>query len=156
MNFDPLSAAFDLGKTAIEKIWPDPTKRSEQMRMLEELRQKGDLAELNAHVQLMLAQIKTNQIDAQSKNWFQFGWRPAIGWVGAISLGLMYIPKAIMMTFIWSWQNIVLLSESTNVYQVTMIPFPDLGAGEVIGLLGSMLGVAYLRSKDKQNGTDTK
>jgi len=156
MSFDPLSAAFDFGKIAIEKIWPDPTKRSEEMRKLEELKQNGDLAQLNAHVQLMLGQIQTNQIDAKSSSKFQSWWRPAIGWVGAISLGLMYIPKAIMITFVWSWQNIVMLSESTNIYQVSMIPFPDLGAGDVVGLLGSMLGVAALRSRDKEKGTDTK
>lgn len=27
MSFDPLSALFDLGKVAIEKIWPDPSDR---------------------------------------------------------------------------------------------------------------------------------
>jgi hypothetical protein len=151
-----IESAFNLGQVAIEKLWPDPTKRAEEMRKLEQLRQDGDVAKLNAHVQLMLAQAKINLADAQSNNWFQSGWRPAIGWVGAISLALMYIPKAIMMTFVWSWQNIVMLSESTNVYQVTIIPFPDLGAGEIIGLLGSMLGVAILRSRDKEKGTNTK
>jgi hypothetical protein len=151
-----LESAFSLGQVAIEKIWPDPTKRAEEMRKLEQLRQDGDIAKLNAHVQLMLAQAKINLADAQSDNWFQSGWRPAIGWVCAVSLGLMYIPKAIVMTAIWSWQNIVMLSNSTNVYKVVMIPFPDLGAGEVIGLLGSMLGVAILRSRDKEKGTNTK
>ena len=61
MSFDPLSAAFDLGKTAIEKIWPDPRKRAAELRKLEELRQNGDLAHLNAHVQLMVGQLEVNR-----------------------------------------------------------------------------------------------
>ena len=156
MSFDPLSAAFDLGKVAIEKIWPDPTKRSEQMRMLEELRQRGDIAQLNAHVQLMLGQIQTNQLDAKSSSSFQRNWRPAIGWVGAVSLALMYIPKALVMTYIWSWQCIIIMQSTTNIYQIQIPAFPDLGVSDIIGLLMSMLGVAAMRSYDKKNGMDTK
>ncbi len=156
MSIDPFSIAFDLGKVAIEKIWPDPTKRSEQMRLLEELRQKGDLAQLNAHVQLMLGQIENNKIDAKSTSSFQRNWRPAIGWVGALSLALMYIPKAIVMTVIWTWQCIVIMQQNTNIYQIQIPAFPDLGVSDIIGLLMSMLGVAAMRSYDKKNGTDTK
>jgi hypothetical protein len=88
MSFDPLTAAFEIGKTAIEKIWPDPTKRAEELRKLEQLRQDGDIQRLNAHVKLMLAQANINLEDAKRGGVFQAGWRPAIGWVGAVSLAL--------------------------------------------------------------------
>lgn len=157
MSFDPFTAALDLGKIAIEKIWPDPTKRAEELRKLEELKQTGDLAELNAQVQLLLKQAEINLADAKSGNKFQSNWRPAIGWVGAISLALMYIPKAIVMTFIWTWQCFTLLTaEGVNVAAVTLPLFPDLGVSDVIGLLMSMLGVAAMRSYDKKNGINTK
>ena len=156
MSFDPLSAAFEVGKTVVEKIWPDPAKQAEQLRLLEQLRQDGDIAKLNAHVQLMLAQSKINLADAQSSGWFQRGWRPAIGWVGAVSLALMYIPKAIVMTVIWSWQCIIIMQTNTNIYQIQIPTFPDLGVSDIIGLLMSMLGVAAMRSYDKKNGIDTK
>lgn len=156
MSFDPLSAAFDLGKSAIERIWPDPIKRAEELRKLEELQQKGDLAELNAHVQLMLAQAKINIEDAKSNNLFQSSWRPAIGWVGAISLSLMYIPKALVMTYIWTVQAITILDSWDKESQLTIPDFPDLGVSDIIGLLVSMLGVAAMRSYDKGKGTDTK
>lgn len=157
MSFDPFTAALDLGKIAIEKIWPDPTKRAEELRKLEELKQSRNLAELNAQVQLLLKQAEINLADAKSGNPFQANWRPAIGWVGAISLGLMYIPKAIVMTYIWTWQCFVVLTEDgVNVANVILPVFPDLGVSDVIGLLMSMLGVAAMRSYDKRNGTDTK
>ena len=50
MSFDPISAAFDLGKVAIERIWPDPIRRAEEIRKLEELRQQGDLAQLKTAI----------------------------------------------------------------------------------------------------------
>ena len=66
MSFDPLSAALDVGKSLIEKIWPDPVKQSQEIRKLQELHQKGDLAVLNAEVQLLLGQINVNATEANS------------------------------------------------------------------------------------------
>ena len=86
MSFDPLSALFDLGKTAIDKIWPDPVKRAEELRKLEELKQSGDLARLNAEVNLMLGQIDVNKAQAQHPSVFVAGARPAVMWIGAFGL----------------------------------------------------------------------
>jgi hypothetical protein len=86
MSFDPLSALFDLGKTAIDKIWPDPAKRAEELRKLEELKQSGDLARLNAEVNLMLGQIEVNKVQAEHPSVFVAGARPAVMWIGAFGL----------------------------------------------------------------------
>lgn len=86
MSFDPLSALFDLGKTAIDKIWPDPIKRAEELRKLEELKQAGDLAKLQAEVSLMLGQIEVNKAQAQHPSVFVAGARPAVMWIGAFGL----------------------------------------------------------------------
>jgi len=160
-SFDPLSAAFDLGKTAIERIWPDPIRRAEELRKLEELRQAGDLAKLNAHVQLMLGQLEVNKAEAQHKSIFVAGWRPAIGWVGAISLALIYIPKAIVMTLIWTYQCYLILHavpdaiSLNDVSKVVLPAFPDLGVSDILGLLGSMLGIGAMRSHDKRHKVQT-
>jgi hypothetical protein len=156
MTLDPLTAALDLGKDLINKIWPDPSQRAEQLFKLKELEQKGDLAELNAHVGLMLAQIKVNEQDAKSSNPFQAMWRPAVGWVGALSLFMMYIPKAIVQTYIWSYQSLVVLDKWDGVSQLHIPAFPDLGAADVIGLMISLLGVGVMRSYEKTKGIDTK
>lgn len=37
--------------------------------------------------QLAIEQIKVNQEEAKSTNWFVAGWRPACGWIGAFALG---------------------------------------------------------------------
>ena len=70
MSFDPLSALLDLGKSAIDKIWPDPIKRAEELRKLKEIEQKGDLAELNAYVSNLSGQLAINAAEAKHKSIF--------------------------------------------------------------------------------------
>ena len=96
MSFDPLSAALDVGKTLIEKIWPDPVKQSEELRKLEELHQKGDLAELNARIKLITGQLEINKIEASHKSIFVAGWRPFVGWVCGFGLAYVSIIEPIM------------------------------------------------------------
>ena len=95
MSFDPLSALFDLGKTAIEKIWPDPSKRAEEMLKLEQLKQSGDLAKMQAEVSLMLGQIEINKAEAQHPSVFVAGARPAVMWIGAFGLAYAAIIEPI-------------------------------------------------------------
>ena len=154
MSFDPLTAIFDLGKIAIEKIWPDPAQRAEELLKLETLKQNGQLAELNASVQLMLGQLEINKIEASNPNLFVSGWRPSIGWTASLALALAFIPKSLVLTVMWTYQCWLVLHG--QVMDVVIPPFPDLGAGDVIALLGSMLGVAGLRTYEKKIGVDTK
>lgn len=156
MSLDPVSAIVNVGLAVIDRAWPDPIKKAEEQRKLIELSQSKDLAELTAHVQLMTKQAEINLQDAKSVNWFQASWRPAIGWVGAVSLALMYIPKALLLTYIWSKQQLMILNAWDGVQPLVIAAFPDLGVSDIIGLLMSMLGVAAMRSYDKKNGVDTK
>lgn len=156
MSIDPFTAAISLGEEAIKRIWPDETKRAEEMRKLEELRQNGDLAKLNAHVSLMLKQAEINLADAKSGSLFQSGWRPAAGWVGVVSLFCMYVPKAIVLTYIWSYQAFTVLERWDGTGNLVLPNFPNLGAADIIGLLGSLLGVAVMRTYEKEKGVDTK
>ena len=148
MSFDPLSAAFELGRVAIEKIWPDPAKRSEQMRQLEALRQTGDLARLNAHVQLMLGQIEVNKIEAGSKSIFVAGWRPWIGWVGGMALAYQFVVYPLL---IWAWA----IAQAKDFIPVDIAPPPVLETSALFALVSSLLGVGAMRSHDKKHGVQT-
>ena len=68
MSFDPVSALFSVGESIIERIWPDPNERANQLHKLEELKQRGDLAELDAHVKLLVGQMEINKIEASHKS----------------------------------------------------------------------------------------
>jgi|TARA_R110000796_G_scaffold214551_2_gene330498 hypothetical protein len=139
MSFDPLSAALDVGKSLIEKIWPDPVKQSQEIRKLQELHQKGDLAVLNAEVQLLLGQINVNATEASHKSIFVAGWRPFVGWV--CGFGLLYASVIEpLMRFI----------ATVNDYTGT---FPVLDTTITMQVLLGMLGLGLMRTKEKEKGT---
>jgi len=143
MSFDPFTAAFDMGKLAIEKIWPDANKRAEELRKLEELKQKGDLAELNAHVQLMLAQINVNAEQAKSNSMFVAGSRPFIIWICGFGLAFQYLVHP-LFTWIWAFSDAI----------GDAPPAMDLSV--MMPLLLGLLGLGSMRSFDKKNYVDTK
>jgi hypothetical protein len=141
MSFDPISAVFDLGKTAIEKIWPDANKRSEEIRKLEELRAKGRLEELAARVSLLTGQMQINQEEAKHKSIFVAGWRPAVGWVCVSILAFNYI-------------GVYLLEYAASIFEVVKPP-ERMDMTELWPVLLGMLGIAATRSYDKKQGTQT-
>jgi hypothetical protein len=99
-------------------------------------------------------QIEVNKIEASSAHWFVASWRPAIGWVAVSALFFMYTVKAFVMTAIWTYQCYLIII--TNGAFATLPLFPELGAMDILGLVGSMLGVAGMRSWEKSQGVDTK
>lgn len=148
MAFDPLSAAFELGKTAIERIWPDPVRRAEELRKLEELKQKGDLAALNAHVKLMLAQLEVNKAEAQHKSLFVAGWRPGVGWVGVAALAWQFIVYPLLL---WIWAY----AQARGFVPGELAAPPVLDTTALMAMVSSMLGIGAMRSYDKRNGVQT-
>lgn len=148
-SFDPVTAALDLGKMAIKRIWPDPEKQAEELGKLMELEQKGDLAQLNAHVQLMLGQIGINQTEAQHKSLFVAGWRPFIGWAGGFSLvyaGIIYP----LLTWIWK------LLQAFDILPPTIQSPPFVESTTLGAIVTGMLGIGGMRSYDKKNNVSTE
>ena len=148
MVFDPLSAAFELGKSAIERIWPDPIKRAQELLKLEELQQEGDLAELNAHVALMTAQLEVNANEAKHKSLFVAGWRPWIGWTGGLALTYQFILYPLLL---WVWQ----ILRIQGVVPEGIEPPPVLDTGALFSIVTAMLGIGAMRSHDKAKGVHT-
>ena len=143
MAIDPITSIFELGKTAIEKIWPDANKRAEEMRKLEEMRQSGDLARLELHVKLMLAQLEVNKAEAEHPKVFVAGWRPFIGWAGGFSLAWAGVVHP-LLTWVWSFA------------EMAGTP-PDLIESTALSaIVTGMLGVGGMRSFDKLKKTDTR
>ncbi|MGB1844346.1 MAG: 3TM-type holin [Thalassobaculaceae bacterium] len=85
--------------------------------------------------ELALAQLEILKADAKG-NWFQSSWRPLIGWLGGIGLGVNYIVSPICAGF------------GVNIPQADM--------SVMMPLLLGMLGMAGARSFDKLKGTDSK
>jgi len=139
MSFDPLSAALELGKSAIERIWPDPIDQAREHNKLIELHQKGDLVALNAHVQLMLAQIEVNRESSKNPSLFVSGARPFIIWVGGFSMAWSGLIHPLL---VWVWA----FTEMTE-------KAPPMIESAILGsVVTGLLGVAGMRSYDKTKG----
>ena len=133
MSIDPFTSVLNLGQSVIERIWPDANKRAEEMRKLEELKQRGDLAELDAHVKLLVGQMEINKIEAAHPSIFVSGWRPATGW--CCVLGLFYHIIAVPFFSIW--------------YTMPLIELDLLDK-----VLMGMLGLSTLRTYEKHKGVN--
>ena len=92
------------------------------------------MAEKHAQ-ELALAQIKVNQEEAKG-NWFQSSWRPLIGWISGLSLGINYLISPICAGF------------------GIIIPQADMTV--MMPLLLGMLGIGGMRSFEKFKKVDTK
>ena len=112
----------------IDKVIPD---KDQAAKLAHEVATMAD-----KHSQeLALAQLEILKADAKG-NWFQSSWRPLIGWLGGIGLGVNYIVSPICAGF------------GVNIPQADM--------SVMMPLLLGMLGMAGARSFDKLNKTDTK
>lgn len=141
MSINPLDAVFELGKGLIDRVWPDPQQQAIELRKLEELKQKGDLAELNAHVSLIQGQLAINAKEAEHPSVFVAGWRPFVGWVGGLSLAYMGMLEPLM-------RFIANLCGYTG-------EFPVLDTTLTMQVLLGMLGIGGMRSYDKRNKSNT-
>lgn len=131
MTFDPITAALELGTSLINKIWPDPAQQAAATLKLKELAQQGDLAQLNAEVKLLVAQIQLNTVEAAHDSIFVAGWRPAVGWVCCI--GLLY--NVLIAPFFDIWFEV-----------------PEVKTDLLYPVLLGMLGLGGLRTFEKIKG----
>jgi hypothetical protein len=87
---------------------------------------------------IMQAQAATNTAEAASASKFTSSWRPAIGWVGALGLAIVYLVKPIV-----EW--VLVLAGSS-------VKLPDINVGELYPILIGMLGLGTLRTVEKTKG----
>ena len=85
--------------------------------------------------ELALAQIEVLKADAKG-NWFQSSWRPLLGWISGLSLGINYMVSPICAGF--------------------GITIPQADMSVMMPLMFGMLGIGGMRSYDKMKNTDTK
>jgi Holin of 3TMs, for gene-transfer release len=109
--------------------------KNQQMKAEREfnLKERQILADQN------IAQTKINIEEAKSGSFFVAGWRPAIGWVGALALFYQFILYPLLL-----W-----LPNVDN-------PPAPLDYTMLYSLITGMLGIAGMRSFDKFKKTDTK
>lgn len=119
----------------ISKVYTSDGEKLSAEEMLERLRQNPQLwaAELN----------KLNALDLR---FFNSGWRPFIGWVCGVCVGLYYIPQFILAAYIWT---IMCLDKNA------ILPYP-IDATNLMQLVYLMLGFGLYRSVEKMTGTNKR
>ena len=126
-----------VGDTLDNLVTSDEERLEKQLEMTKAEREFNYL-ESKLIADQNIAQTVINTAEAKSGNLFVAGWRPAIGWVGAIALFYQFI---IYQLLLW-------------IPDIT--PPPHIESGELYTIITGMLGIAGMRSFDKLNNKDTK
>lgn len=134
-----LATVLGLGGQLLDRLYPDPTERARAEMELAKLQQDGALRSVEMELQRELAQAAVNQAEASNPNPLVSGWRPAVGWIGVLTLGYQYIIRPLV-----PW----LLNVAGH--PAPELPTLDDGMFELIAV---MLGMGGLRSFDKLKGT---
>jgi len=106
----------------------------------EKLQAKAVIEKLRQHP--LELQVELNKLEAQHRTVFVAGWRPFIGWIAGLSLGIYYIPQYIIASYIWAKLSL----EASAIQQ-----YPT-NADGLLELVLAMLGMATLRTVDKLAG----
>ena len=114
----------------------------------DEERMKIALQEKMIDSSLVQGQLEINKAEAQHKSLLVAGWRPAIGWVGAVALAYQFILYP-LLTWIWSW------AQAGGKIPGELAPPPTLPADALWVVISGMLGIAGMRSFDKVKKTQT-
>ena len=128
----------ELGGKIIDKIWPDKAQADQAKLKLFELQQAGELRQLDADLQLALAQASTNTAEAQSGNAYAAGWRPTVGYVCTAAVAYHFLLRPLCNGLLPAWG-----------VPVTM---PPVETGDLLYLLAGMLGIGGMRSFEKTKG----
>ena len=87
-----------------------------------------------------------NLINANDSNWFNSGWRPALGWVGALGMFFYFVPQYALGAFLW-------VNHCLATGTIVQYPVSDSGLWELVAML---LGAGTLRTAEKKMGVAAK
>ena len=130
-------------KDIVDRAFPDKTEAARINAQLQANMTQERLAQLQADLQLALGQQDINKVEAANPSIFVSGWRPAIGWSCAVAIFTYYVPYAIATTGMWVYQCI---------HTSTLVARPDFGITDLLGLVGTLLGLAGMRTAEKFKG----
>lgn len=127
MAFDPITAIGNVVNTVLERVLPDKQANDAAKVQIAEMT-------LNGQLQQVAGQLQINLAEAQNKNVFVSGWRPAIGWLCGLGLLWQFFLGPLLGFF----------------FQSHKIPMID--ASSLQDLLFALLGMGTLRTVDKVKG----
>lgn len=132
-----IGSIIDAALKVVDKVIPDPQAKAHAQLELLKLQQAGEFKQIEADLQVMLAQAEVNKTEAASNDPFRAGWRPAVGWVCVAGMGYTYILQPF---FAW-----------VSLTRGWAIP-PNIDTMDLLIMLGGMLGFGGMRSFERIKG----
>lgn len=130
------SALLPTFTKVLDRVIPDPEQRAKAELELLRLQQDGAFKELDAQLQVNLAQAEINKVEAASQSGFQAGWRPLAGYACVAGMGYEFLLRPLL-----PWVLVV-----SGVGDVPELPSLD---GVLFELMFGMLGLGTLRTADR-------
>jgi hypothetical protein len=130
MNPLILGPVLEIGRSILERLFPDPTEKAKAEADMLILLQTHDL-------QRVLGQLEVNAREATSPHMFVAGWRPFVGW--CCGAGFLW---ATIGQPVFGW---VATAKGWP-------PPPQIDTDVLLYVLGGMLGLGTLRSFEKAKG----
>ena len=143
MNPLLLGPLLEIGKSLINRFFPDPAQAASAQLELLKMAQTGELAQLAADAEIAKAQIAVNQAEASSGNAYAASWRPTVGYLCCAGLGYTFLLQP-------------LLPWIAAVFGLVVPPLPALDTNVLMTLLLGMLGIGGLRTAEKIKGVAAK
>ena len=134
MNLLLLGPLFEVGKTLIDRFLPDPEAKRQAEAEFLAMAMQGELKQV-------IAQLEINAREAAHPSIWVAGWRPAVGWVGALGLFYATIGQPVL-----SWAS------ATQGWPAP----PEVNSDLLWVVLSGMLGIGGLRTYEKSKGVATK
>ena len=132
MNHLILGPILEIGKSLIDRIFPNPAEKAKAEMEMMVLLQTQDM-------QKVMGQLEVNAAEAASPHMFVAGWRPFVGW--CCGLG-----------FLWA-----AIGHPVFAYFATVKGWPaapEVNTDVLMYVLGGMLGLGTLRTVEKSRGVD--
>lgn len=130
MNPLILAPVLEIGKSLLERLFPDPTQKAKAEAEMLILLQTHDL-------QKIMGQLQINAAEAANPSPFVAGWRPFIGW--CCGLGFLW---ATIGQPVFSWVAVAKGWPAA----------PAIDTDVLLYVLGGMLGLGTLRTVEKVKG----
>lgn len=128
-----IAAAMEI----IDKVIPDPAAKAAAKLEVIKLEQAGKFKEIDADLQVMLAQANINTEEARNPNLFVSGWRPSVGWVCVTGLAWTYVVAPCV-----GWLAVMKGFPAP----------PQIDTFDLLIMLGGMLGFGGMRSFERIRG----
>jgi len=133
-----IGSIFDFGSKVIDKLFADKDAANQaKLRMLE-LQQQGEFKALEADLLIAQGQMKINEAEAASPDFFRGGWRPACGWICVTGCG-------------WNWIGLPIARLVAELNGITIHASPA-DVSEMLPILLGMLGLGGMRSFERIKG----